>query len=197
HPKNQHVLFRAIRMGMRPIVQVLLETSLAMNDIQVLEDALQVTDEMQQLINLSMIPAASQWNDSASVGEPGTARSSMDTTVSSAGSSGSAAAALAAAHRRRTSSIKIEALLKVWRFGEQRQQLLDSVEARLARSDRGRATRKEGRGGAPSPPHQGQVDGHHELLVGEEEASTGLNSPVSAASITAIEREMPLRSSTL
>ncbi|KAG0301601.1 hypothetical protein BGZ97_002713, partial [Linnemannia gamsii] len=185
HPKNQHVLFRAIRLGMRPIVQVLLETSLAMSETHVLDEALQVTDDMLTALNMSVQPQQ-QHNGS----ENGSSRMSLESTASSTfrhrrnssvssngstllstnmsfmggggvGNSATAASntivtpksiAQAAASIRRTQ--EIEVLLKVWRFGDQRQQLLDSVKSRLARSNRRRAS-KSGRG------QLGQGQGQH------------------------------------
>ncbi|KAI7832279.1 hypothetical protein BC939DRAFT_99925 [Gamsiella multidivaricata] len=190
-PKNQHVLYRAIRLGMRPIVAVLLETSLVMSEIHVLDDALQVTEEMLNTLNAGILPQ--QGSDA------GTARSSMESSSSSRCQS--------QPHHRRNSSVssngsllqigqghngntnvmssvvtpkslavaaasisriqEIEALLKVWRFGDQRQQLLDSVKARLGRSNRRRSGRRDGSG------HGARDD---------DGSTAGGSSPVSSAS---------------
>ncbi|KAG0328358.1 hypothetical protein BGZ99_005541 [Dissophora globulifera] len=201
HPKNQHVLYRAIRLGMRPIVAALLETSLAMSEVYVLDEALQVTEEMLHALNMGL-PA--QGGSGSSDG--GTARSSMESASSwtqyhrdhrrnsSVSSNGSAllngqvagslgsnggninggamsntitpkSLAVAAASISRIQEIK--ALLKVWRYGDQRQQLLDSVRARLARSNRRRS--KNGRHGTGGG-------------FGEDEGSMGGGSPVSSIS---------------
>ncbi|KAF9948615.1 hypothetical protein BGZ72_009492 [Mortierella alpina] len=205
HPKNQHVFYRAIRLGMRPIVAVLLETSLAMSETHVLDEALQVTEDMRNALNLSMQPPAN---------ENGTARSSLESSassthnqyhhrrnssVSSASSSFQTGAlagqgagsnniitpkslAVAAASLGRIQ--EIEALLKVWRFGEQRQQLVDSVRARLARSHR----RRESKGG-----RQGSGQGHR-----DDDGSVGCSSPVSSInSEREREREVFGRSATM
>ncbi|KAG0204853.1 hypothetical protein BGX28_003350 [Mortierella sp. GBA30] len=73
HPKNQHVLYRAIRLGMRPIVAVLLETSMAVSEIHVLDEALQVTEEMRNALSLQ----------SQGAGENGAPRSSIESSASS------------------------------------------------------------------------------------------------------------------
>ncbi|KAF9941075.1 hypothetical protein BGZ67_005933 [Mortierella alpina] len=204
HPKNQHVLYRAIRLGMRPIVAVLLETSLAMSEIHVLDEALQVTEDMRNALNHSMQPQAS---------EDATARSSLESSASSthnqyrhrrnssvssasgsfqtgalagqgAGSNIITPKSLAVAAASLGRIQEIEALLKVWRFGEQRQQLVDSVRARLARSHR----RRESRGG-----RQGSGQGHR-----EDDGSIGCSSPVSSInSEREREREVFGRSATL
>ncbi|KAF9285685.1 hypothetical protein BGZ68_003648 [Mortierella alpina] len=204
HPKNQHVFYRAIRLGMRPIVAVLLETSLAMSETHVLDEALQVTEDMRSALNLSMQPQ---------VNENATARTSLessassthnqyrhrrDSSVSSASSSFQSGAlagqglgsniitpkslAVAAASLGRIQ--EIEALLKVWRFGEQRQQLVDSVRARLARSHR----RRESKGG-----RHGSGQGHR-----DDDGSIGCGSPVSSInSEREREREVFGRSATM
>ncbi|CAO3573926.1 unnamed protein product [Mortierella alpina] len=187
HPKNQHVFYRAIRLGMRPIVAVLLETSLAMSEIHVLDGALQVTEDMRNALNLSMQPQASE-NGTARLSLESSASSThsqyrhrRNSSVSSAGSSFQAGTlagqgagsnniitpkslAVAAASLGRIQ--EIEALLEVWRFGEQRQQLVDSVRARLARSHR----RRESKGG-----RQGSGQGHR-----DDDGSIGCSSPVSS-----------------
>ncbi|KAG0265622.1 hypothetical protein DFQ27_000497 [Actinomortierella ambigua] len=58
HPKSQHPLMRAVRLGMRPIVSVLLETSLAMSETIVLDCAIRVTEDMMTSL-LSAGPLAS------------------------------------------------------------------------------------------------------------------------------------------
>ncbi|KAG0288999.1 hypothetical protein BGZ96_007331 [Linnemannia gamsii] len=235
HPKNQHVLFRAIRLGMRPIVQVLLETSLAMSEIHVLDEALQVTDDMLTALNMSVQPQQ-QHNGS----ENGSVRMSLESSTSSTfrhrrtssvssngstllstnmsfvgggggGSSTNAASstivtpksiAQAATSIHRTQ--EIEVLLKVWRYGDQRQQLLDSVKSRLARSNRRRAS-KSGRGQLGQG--QGQQNGGGSIgggsigggssVAGDDDASVGCSSPVSSIH-SEREREMfNNRSSTL
>jgi ankyrin repeat protein len=231
HPKNQHVLFRAIRLGMRPIVQVLLETSLAMSETHVLDEALQVTDDMLTALNMSVQPQQ-QHNGS----ENGSSRMSLESTASSTfrhrrnssvssngstllstnmsfmggggvGNSATAASntivtpksiAQAAASIRRTQ--EIEVLLKVWRFGDQRQQLLDSVKSRLARSNRRRAS-KSGRGqlGQGQGQHNGggSVGGGGSSVAGDDDVSVGCNSPVSSIHSEREREIFNIRSSTL
>ncbi|KAF9971353.1 hypothetical protein BGZ73_005724 [Actinomortierella ambigua] len=58
HPKSQHPLMRAVRLGMRPIVSVLLETSLAMSETVVLDCAIQISEDMMASL-LSAGPLAS------------------------------------------------------------------------------------------------------------------------------------------
>lgn len=214
HPKNQHVLYRAIRLGMRSIVAVLLETSLAMSEIHVLDEALQVTEDILCALNLSTQPTSMDGNG-------GTTRSSLESSassprnlsfnhrrnssVSSNGSSlalpggsingGSSVAgasssiitpkSLAAAAASISRIQEIEALLKIWRFGEQRQQLLDSVKARLARSNRRRAGSKS-RGGGPGGA----------MAIGGSVEDDGSNSPVSSLSSDR-DREVFMRSTTM
>ncbi|KAI8606389.1 hypothetical protein EDD21DRAFT_361029 [Dissophora ornata] len=213
HPKNQHVLHRAIRLGMRPIVAVLLETSLAMSEIYVLDEALEVTEEILNALNTSIPTQGGS--------DSGTARSSMESSSSSthyqrdhrrnsnASSNGSIFQAVLGAGgynggNNGTNTIvtpkslavaaasigriqEIEALLKVWRFSDQRQQLLDSVKARLARSNR----RREGRNGRNGVSHG----------AGEDDGSSmaGGNSPVSSISSEREreQREAVYRSATL
>lgn len=214
HPKNQHVLFRAIRLGMRPIVQVLLETSLAMSEIHVLDEALQVTDDMLTALNMS-VHAQQQHNGS----ENGSVRMSLESSTSSTfrhrrtssvssngstllstnmsfvggggiGSNTTAASntivtpksiAQAATSIRRTQ--EIEVLLKVWRYGDQRQQLMESVKSRLARSNRRRAS-KSGRGqlgqGQGQQNGGGSIGGGGSSVAGDDDASVGCSSPVSS-----------------
>jgi hypothetical protein len=214
HPKNQHVLFRAIRLGMRPIVAVLLETSLAMSETYVLDEALQVTADMTTALNLTSQPQQ-QGNENGSArmslesSASSTLRHRRTSSVSSNGStllstfanqsmtSGSASSniitpksiAQAASSMRRIQ--EIEALLKVWRFGEQRRHLLDSVRARLARSNRRRAS-KSGRGGQ----EYGQSGGSGGGSVADDDASVGCSSPVSSVH-SEREREIFNRSTTL
>ncbi|KAF9911488.1 hypothetical protein EC991_003290 [Linnemannia zychae] len=216
HPKNQHVLFRAIRLGMRPIVAVLLETSLVMSEIHVLDEALQVTEEMMTALNMTVQPQQ-QSNESGSArmslesSASSTFRHRRTSSVSSNGStllstatnqsmmSSSASSniitpksiAQAATSMRRIQ--EIEALLKVWRFGEQRQQLLDSVRARLARSNRRRAS-KSGRGGSQGQGQNGGGSGGGS--VADDNASVGCSSPVSSIH-SERERETFNRSTTL
>ncbi|KAK3845595.1 MAG: hypothetical protein J3R72DRAFT_396961 [Linnemannia gamsii] len=212
HPKNQHVLFRAIRLGMRPIVAVLLETSLAMSEIHVLDEALQVTEDMLTALNMTVQPQQqSNENGSARMSLESSASSTFrhrrTSSVSSNGSnlfstgtnqsmtSGNASSnvitpksiAQAATSMRRIQ--EIETLLKVWRFGEQRQHLLDSVRARLARSNRRRAS-KSGRGG------QGQNGGGSGGGSVDDDGSVGCSSPVSSIH-SERERETFSRSTTL
>ncbi|KAG0019251.1 hypothetical protein BGZ80_006105 [Entomortierella chlamydospora] len=199
HPKNQHVLYRAIRLGMRPIVAVLLETSLVMSETYILDEALQVTEEMLTVLNQAIQPLGHG-------SENGTSRTSIESSHSSptyyqplrrrnssVSSNGSVmqlggnshnvnsngagnvitpkSLAVAAASINRIQEIK--AMLKVWRFGDQRQQLLDSVKARLARSNRRRAASQGGR------------HGH-----GEDDSSVaGGSSPVSSISSEREQRE--------
>ncbi|KAF9180501.1 hypothetical protein BGZ50_006170 [Haplosporangium sp. Z 11] len=216
HPKNQHVFYRAIRLGMRPIVSVLLETSLAMSETHVLDEALQVTEEILNALNSSIQPQSNESN--------GTARSSLESTASSSynqhhhrrGSSVSSSNSSFLQHQHQqlhqlqqagygsggnnsmaTSNIitpksiavaaasisriqEIGALLKAWRFGEQRQQLLDSVKARLARSNRRRA----GKGG------------RHGHMMDDEGSVDGCNSPVSSIS-SERDRETLFRTTTM
>ncbi|KAG0246267.1 hypothetical protein BGX31_003457 [Mortierella sp. GBA43] len=171
HPKNQHILFRAIRLGMRPIVAVLLETSLAMSETPVLDDALQLCEEMLSSLNAGMMQAQLQ---SSASSDSGTVRSSMDSmagyhrrnsSVSSASSvmTGVSGGLSNASHVTAATSLasgtgsivtprslavsaaaitrvqEIEVLLKVWRFGDQRQQLQEAVMARLSRLNRRRS----------------------------------------------------------
>ncbi|KAK5821510.1 hypothetical protein F5H01DRAFT_337314 [Linnemannia elongata] len=224
HPKNQHVLFRAIRLGMRPIVSVLLETSLAMSEIHVLDEALQVTDDMLTALNMTIQPQQQHGseNGSARMSLESTASSTfrhrrtssvssngsalLSTNLSMAGGGGSSATASntivtpksiaqAATSIRRTQ--EIEDLLKVWRFGDQRQQLLDSVKARMARSNRRRAS-KSGRGHAHGHGHQngGGSIGGGGSSVADDDASVGCSSPVSSIH-SERERETFSRSTTL
>jgi len=214
HPKNQHVLYRAIRLGMRSIVAVLLETSLAMSEIHVLDEALQVTEDMLCALNLSTQPASTDGNSgttrsslesSASSPRNATFKHRRNSSVSSNGSilalpggsnnGGSAVAgasssiitpkSLAAAAASISRIQEIEALLKIWRFGEQRQQLLDSVKARLARSHRRRAGSKSRRG----------VQGGA-VAIGGSVDDDGSNSPVSSLSSDR-DREVFARSTTM
>ncbi|KAF9360012.1 hypothetical protein BGX26_010763 [Mortierella sp. AD094] len=212
HPKNQHVLYRAIRLGMRPIVAVLLETCLVMSETYILDEALQVTEEMLNVLNQAIQPQGQGYGS-----ENGTSRTSMESSHSSS--------AYYQPRRRRNSSVssngsmmqlggqggnnhngnnngtsniitpkslavaaasisriqEIEALLKVWRFGEQRQQLLDSVKARLARSNRRRAASQGGR------------HGHGE----DDNSVAGGSSPVSSISSEREQREAYIRSITV
>ncbi|KAF9085517.1 hypothetical protein BGX29_001907, partial [Mortierella sp. GBA35] len=212
HPKNQHVLYRAIRLGMRPIVAVLLETSIAMSETYVLDEALQVTQEMLAALNMSVQPQHGSENGttartSLESSASSTFRHRRTSSVSSNGSTllsttsqslagGNASSniitpksiAAAATSIRRIQ--EIEALLKVWRFGEQRQQLLDSVRARLARSNRRRAT-KSGRGQG-----QGHGQGGSSGGGGDDDASVGCSSPVSSIH-SERDRETFSRSTTL
>ncbi|KAF9434606.1 hypothetical protein BGZ76_007740 [Entomortierella beljakovae] len=206
HPKNQHILYRAIRLGMRPIVAVLLETSLVMSETYVLDEALQVTEEMLTVLNQAIQPQNQHGNEN---GAGRTSNESLNSTYyqsrrrrnSSVSSNGSVmlgggyggnglntnngttniitpkSLAVAAASINRIQ--EIEALLKVWRFSEQREQLLDSVKARLARSNRRRASNQSGR------------YGH-----GDDDSSlVGGGSPVSSIS-SEREREIFIRSIT-
>ncbi|KAF9430948.1 hypothetical protein BGZ94_001694 [Podila epigama] len=220
HPRNQHVLFRAIRLGMRPIVAVLLETSLVMSEVETLDEALRVTDDMLTTLRMSTHPPTMDSNNgSQEVGQARTTTTSTsaslsviqrssstsshrrNSSVSSAGGSshggsdvgtsnrvgggGSSSMTitpktLAAAAASISRVQEIEALLKVWRFSEQRQELVDSVRARLARSGR----RRGGKG------HHGSGSGSNGRGLDEDACS----SPVSSI---ASERDSPLRSSTL
>ncbi|KAF8980685.1 hypothetical protein BGZ46_003855 [Entomortierella lignicola] len=201
HPKNQHVLFRAIRLGMRPIVAVLLETCLVMSETYILDEALQVTEDMLHVLNQAIQPQGQG-------SENGTARASSESSHSnstyfqtrrrrnsSVSSNGSTvqsnnshssnngttniitpkSLAVAAASISRIQEIK--ALLKVWRFGEQRQQLLESVKTRLARSNRRRAAGQSGRHG--------------------DDTSGAGGSPVSSISSEREQREAYIRSITV
>ncbi|KAF9899056.1 hypothetical protein BX616_003318 [Lobosporangium transversale] len=224
HPKNQHVLFQAIRLGMRPIVAVLLEISLVMSEAYVLDDALQLIEEMLSALNSAAHPhgqSQSQYSES----DMATTRSSFESTCSSASTflsrhrrdsviSNSASTVLSLSNSPQKKSINVNlsnggggssggsssnavtpksiaiaaasisriqeigSLLKVWRFGEQREQLIDSVKARLARSNR---RRRSGKGGRSS---------------GDDDSSTagGNSSPVSSM---ASEREILQRSTTM
>ncbi|KAF9924974.1 hypothetical protein FBU30_005168 [Linnemannia zychae] len=190
HSKNQHVLYRAIRLGMRPIVVVLLETSLALSETHVLDEALQLTEDIMTALNMSV-------NPQQHTSENGSTRMSLESSASSTfrhrrtSSVSSNGSTQPTSHQSfvggntavssniitpksiayATTSIRriqeIQALLKVWRFGEQREQLLDSVRARLARSNR-RRSNKNGRG-------HGSGGGS----VGDD-ASIGCESPVSS-----------------
>ncbi|KAK3821523.1 MAG: hypothetical protein J3Q66DRAFT_367223 [Benniella sp.] len=166
HPKNQHILYRAIRLGMRPIVAALLETSLVMSETYILDDGLQLTEEMINVVNAGMVQI--QLQSSCGISETGTVRSSVEssrsghhyvthhrrnssvssstssvmtgmsgglsnashTTASSIASIGSSNTVTPRSLAISTAAIsriqEIEVLLKVWRFGDQRQQLLDS-----------------------------------------------------------------------
>ncbi|KAF9300666.1 hypothetical protein BGZ74_007631 [Mortierella antarctica] len=205
HPKNQHVLFRAIRLGMRPIVAVLLETSLVMSEVETLDEALRVTEDMLTTLSSSTQPPAdsSHLGPESAIGAAAAALSSSSlasqrsshrrsSSVSSSSTNGDTGGGitrnngttiitpktLAAAAASISRVQEIEALLKVWRFGEQRQQLVDSVKARLARSGRRRANRSVSRGTTDE-------DG-------------GCSSPVSSiSSERASEREVASRSTTL
>ncbi|KAF9314425.1 hypothetical protein BG003_004192 [Podila horticola] len=198
HPKNQHVLFRAVRLGMRPIVAVLLETSLIMSEIETLDEALRVTEDMLTTLNSSTQPAdSSHLGPESAIGaallSSVSQRSShrRSSSVSSSSTNGDTGGGitrsngttvitpktLAAAAASISRVQEIEALLKVWRFGEQRQELVDSVKARLARSGRRRANRSVSRG------------------TTDED---GCSSPVSSiSSERASEREVVSRSTTM
>lgn len=213
HSKNQHILYRAIRLGMRPIVAVLLETSLAMSETYVLDDALQLTDEMSSALNAGMLQAHLQ-----SGSESETVRSSMEssrsgshhlpphrrdssvsssstmtgaggmfsnlghivaaTTVTSGSSSTVTPRSLAVTATAISRIQEIEVLLKVWRFGDQRHQLLESVKSRLARSNRRRSGKN--------------------ARQGDDDSTAGGSSPVSSASSEQERgRGTPYRSTTL
>jgi ankyrin repeat protein len=210
HPKNQHVMYRAIRLGMRSIVAVLLETSLAMSEEHVLDEALQVTEDMQCALNMSTQPPLGI--DTSN----GTARSSLESSVSSprnnfnhrrnssvssngslvapggggssvGGTTGASSSiitpkSLAQAAASISRIQEIEALLKIWRFSEQRQQLLDSVKARLARSNRRRAGSKSrsGHGGSGGGGSSGSGTAIAIGGSGEDDAACG--SPASSIS---------------
>ncbi|KAF9383825.1 hypothetical protein CPC16_008740 [Podila verticillata] len=194
HPKNQHVLFRAIRLGMRPIVAVLLETSLVMSEVETLDEALRVTEDMLTTLNSSTQPADSSHLGpesaigavlSSSASQRSHRRSSSVSSSSTNGDTGGGITrsngttiitpkTLAAAAAAISRVQEIEALLKVWRFGEQRQELVDSVKARLARSGRRR--------GKDRSVSRGTTD------------EDGCSSPVSSISS---EREMVSRSTTM
>jgi len=217
HPKNQHILYRAIRLGMRPIVAALLETSLVMSETYILDDGLQLTEEMINVVNAGMVQI--QLQSSCGMSETGTVRSSVEssrsgphyfhhrrnssvssstssvmtgmsgglsnashTTASSIASIGSSNTVTPRSLAISTAAIsriqEIEVLLKVWRFGDQRQQLLDSVKSRLARSNR----RRSGR----SSRH------------GDDDSTTASSSPVSSVSSEQERgRGTPFRSTTL
>ncbi|KAF9103110.1 hypothetical protein BGX27_010736, partial [Mortierella sp. AM989] len=210
HPKNQHVFYRAIRLGMRPIVAVLLETCLVMSEIYILDEALQVTEEMLSALNHAIQPQGQRhgsengmsgrtsmesFNSSSTYYQP---RRRRNSSVSSNGSTmvGGQGGSNHNSNNNGTSNIitpkslavaaasisrirEIEAMLKVWRFGEQRQQLLDSVKARLARSNRRRAASQGGRHGE------------------DDNSVAGGSSPVSSISSERELREAYIRSITV
>ncbi|KAG0230356.1 hypothetical protein BGW42_001028 [Actinomortierella wolfii] len=79
HPKCQHPLMRAVRLGMRPIVSVLLETSVAMSEPVVLDCAIHITEDMMASLmssgplgGSSAIGSASSVSGNTSESQPGT-----------------------------------------------------------------------------------------------------------------------------